>query len=241
MSCDLLQIFGNLAARIPDDRDQSILLDSALLPVPPATLSTDRLVIDRGRHYYDSIWRTDRLSIYADKSTYVHLALLTASMLLNPLVRQVEVALVHPYSHIRRLRIRREGTEIEEGSGLRMQPTSLLYFPSSVAKHPWPAPPGGPADLPGFFLTNSDEMITTDEGWDNRDTVVGFGSDRGAANFVEFLLDASRASSSVDEFELEGEGGFRGVAPFSCEVRLLLPGACGWSHGIGPDIPATAG
>jgi hypothetical protein len=49
------------------------------------------------------------------------------------------------------------------------------------------------------------------------------------ARLTELLLDASRPSSQVNEFHLEGEGGFRGVAPFSCEVRLWLPGSFGWN------------
>jgi hypothetical protein len=228
MSCDLRRVFGGLAARIPNDPDESIVLDSSVLPVPAATITTDRLVIDRGYHYYDSIWRADLLALYAEKDTYAHLALLTASVLLNPTVRQVEVALVHPESRIRRLRIRSESADREDSPGLRVQPTSLLYSPSKVEKHPWPLPAGGPRELPGFFLTNSDEMIRSDEGWETRDTVVGFGTERGTANFIELLLDASRTSSSVNEFELESEAGFRGVAPRSCEARLWLPGSFGW-------------
>jgi hypothetical protein len=42
------------------------------------------------------------------------------------------------------------------------------------------------------------------------------------------LLDISRPDCPVKEVELEGELGFRGVAPGSAEVRLWLPGSFGW-------------
>jgi hypothetical protein len=45
---------------------------------------------------------------------------------------------------------------------------------------------------------------------------------------AELLLDAGRPDNRVEEYELEGEGGFRGVGLHSAEAYLSLPGSGGW-------------
>jgi hypothetical protein len=46
--------------------------------------------------------------------------------------------------------------------------------------------------------------------------------------FGRFLADISDPVAGRDEYELEGEAGFRGVAPLSAELKVWLPGSCGW-------------
>lgn len=116
------------------------------------------------------------------------------------------------------------------------RPWRLNYSPSEVAKHPWVPGPMNPDDLPGFFLTNSAVDGAID--WDKSDTVWGFGSDIGCARFVQLMLDLGRTGSVTREVELEGEGGFRGVAPLSCEARFWLPGSFGWKERIWPNSMA---
>ena len=106
---------------------------------------------------------------------------------------------------------------------------------SLLAKHPFEwfdTNHGNPYELPGFFLTNADDLVYSDADWRARDTVVGFGRDVGMAHLVELLLNVSRLASDRVEIEMEGEGGFRGVAPLSCEVRLWLPGSFGWDDSL---------
>lgn len=105
-----------------------------------------------------------------------------------------------------------------------------VVCPGSVAKHPWYGVVTDPRELPAFLLTNADACLTQESEWDKRDTLIGFGTEAGSARFIELLLNASRASSSVEEIELEGEDGFRGVAPLSCEARMWLPGSFGWKE-----------
>jgi hypothetical protein len=142
-------------------------------------------------------------------------------------VDPVVLLLDHPASVIRRIVVRTHAYAGAEEPGFHSRPFALNYWPGEVSKHPF-GDAVAPHDLPSFLLTNEAECVTQESDWEKRDTVIGFGSDRGMANLIELLLDASRASSSVSEFQLEGEGGFRGVAPFSCEVRLWLPGSFGW-------------
>jgi hypothetical protein len=83
--------------------------------------------------------------------------------------------------------------------------------------------------LPVFVLTNMDDAIYTEEDWARRDTVRGCGSDAANILFAELLLNAGRPQNPVTEYELEGEGGFRGVGEQSAEMRIFLPGSLGWS------------
>ena len=77
-------------------------------------------------------------------------------------------------------------------------------------------------------LTYLDRSVITEDEWAKRDTVKGFGSDRGSVLFAELLLNASRPRNPLDEYALEGELGFRGVGPGSSEVHLWLPGSPAW-------------
>ena len=79
----------------------------------------------------------------------------------------------------------------------------------------------------------------SDADWENRDVVIGFGQDEGVARLIELLINMSRAASSTNEVALEGEGGFRGVAPLSCEATFLLPGSFGWDGTLWPEEAAS--
>lgn len=60
----------------------------------------------------------------------------------------------------------------------------------------------------------------------------------GTIRLAELLLNAGCSWNTVREFELEGDAGFRGVAPLSAELRIVLPGSNVWlAH---PD-PKRAG
>lgn len=83
-------------------------------------------------------------------------------------------------------------------------------------------------DLPCFGLTNMKDIVITEEDWRNRDTIRSFGNDEGTALFAELLLNVGQSENRIDEYELEGEGGFRGVGVCSAEVRLFLPGHLFW-------------
>jgi hypothetical protein len=48
-------------------------------------------------------------------------------------------------------------------------------------------------------------------------------------------ITAGDPARAQDEYRLEGEAGFRGVAPLSAELSVWLPGSLGWepSYGLG--------
>ena len=115
-------------------------------------------------------------------------------------------------------------------------PYQFSYHRMELCRHPWAADTLNVRDLPNLLLTNWDDMVITEEEFAQRDTIVGFGNDRGAIRFAALLLDIGASENDQTEIDLEGELGFRGVAPGSVEVQLTTPGAERWIC-IGPDYP----
>jgi hypothetical protein len=230
MACDLERLFAALGATVPEADDACFAFSAGTVAAPPSSLRTDRLVVARTYHDYDGLLRRDRLFLHASKATYRHLGLLVAGVLFSRDPIDVVLELDHPASSVRRFIVRRDAAKATHVSGFHSRPYVLNYGPDAVVKHPWDRFSGDPRELPGFFLTTATEEVFSQADWEGRDTVVGFGSDPAMARFVELLLNMSRALSTVVEIELEGEGGFRGVAPLSCEATLLLPGAFGWNE-----------
>jgi hypothetical protein len=194
-------------------------------------MHTDRIVIEKTYHAYDSWYRRDRLFFYAHKATYCNLGLLGAAVLLGPAPESVTLYLDHPASDIRRLVVRPKRPD-PDAAGYQTAPFLLNYYPEPVDRHPWAFPHIDPYTLPEFLLTNAEELVRSDAEWEKRNAVIGFGRDEAVARLVELLLNLSRKASTAVEVELEGEGGFRGVAPFSCEAGLVLPGGFGWNDAL---------
>jgi hypothetical protein len=82
--------------------------------------------------------------------------------------------------------------------------------------------------LPLLALSNEAECMVSDDEWRQRDTVFIESTTAGTVRLAELLLNASCPWNKVREYELEGDAGFRGVAPMSAELRLLLPGSDHW-------------
>jgi hypothetical protein len=59
---------------------------------------------------------------------------------------------------------------------------------------------------------------------------------RGEFRFAELLLNAGCSWNTVREYSLEGDAGYRGVAPMSAELRIFLPGSHAWGW-EGDEIP----
>ena len=94
-------------------------------------------------------------------------------------------------------------------------------------------------DLPGVNLTRSDGFPQmTEAEWQDRDLLIGLGGIRGTVRMGQLMLDAGRNIDPRDEYELEGEIGFRGVSPGSCELRIWLPGSIAWGAWQ-PEVPLT--
>lgn len=117
-----------------------------------------------------------------------------------------------------------------------MLPVAFRYVPGRTDKHPWKYDPCT-QDLPLFGLSNADDcVVSTDDAWRARDTVWIRASSIGTLRFAELLLDAGCPGNQVREYALEGEAGYRSVAPMSAELRIFLPGCFAWDFD-GDDVP----
>ena len=75
-------------------------------------------------------------------------------------------------------------------------------------------------------------ISATDDDWNGRDTVIGFGNDDASVLLAELLLQLGSTENETDEVVLEGEGSFRGVGIHSAEVAFWLPGSLAWPEGV---------
>jgi hypothetical protein len=236
--CDVNAIFGGLAATLPDGPPgyAEFVFHHHVLPVPPASLSTDRIVIRKAEHHYNSCYRADGLWLYLNPRTCREFGLFLLACGFHGPAETTTLTLSHPESDIRRIVITADRVTLADlPSGLSMKPFALLYFVAETERHPW-LHDCCVHDLPFFALSNAQNSIATDEDWRTRDTIWIEGFSRGEFRFAELLLNAGCSWNTVREYQLEGDAGFRGVAPMSAELRIFLPGSQAWVWG-GGEIP----
>lgn len=223
--CDLKRIFGDLAVQLPisSDGNESYTFTPENLPVPPSLIETEKLYIKKYLHVYNDIFQIDKLCFDAQKETYRNLGLLILAVVFHPQPSEVIVKLNHAESDILNLIIEYEHPDLEKLYGrYRSKPFGFQYYPALSWKHPFDKCVK-PEHLPCFGLTHMKEFVYKKD-WESRDTVRIFGTDIGMVKFAELLLNAALPQNETDEYELEGESGFRGVGIDSAEVGLFLPG-----------------
>ena len=228
--CGLETVFGDLAARLPlsSDGNESFTFTSETLPAPPSQIETPNLYITKSAHSYNDLYKFDLLYFNAQKETYRFLGLLILSAIFHPQPSEILIKFNHPESEIFNLIIEYAHMNLDKlPSGYHTKPFAFEYYPALSWKHPFDKYID-PRNLPCFSLSNMKRLVYTDEEWKNRDTVRIFGKDTGMVLFAELLLNAALPQSEEDEYQLEGEGGFRGVGINSAEVTLLLPGHIFW-------------
>jgi hypothetical protein len=229
-NCDLESIFSSLAKQLPlnTDGNESFTFSFESLPVPPEEVETENLYIKKSQHTYNESCRYDSLHFNAHKETYRFLGLLILSAVFHPQPSNVLVKLNHPESDITNFLIEFPHLELVNlSSGYYTKPFAFEYYPAISWKHPFDKCVK-PEHLPCFSLSYMDAFPITDEEWSKRDTVKMFSNDVGMVSFAELLLNAALPQNEEDEYELEGEGGFRGVGISSAEIRIILPGHTFW-------------
>lgn len=225
-NCDLETIFSSLSKQLPltIDGNESFTFSLESLSIPPEELGTENLYIKRSQHTYNDSCKYDSLHFNAHKETYRFLGLLILSAVFHPQPSNVLVKLKHPESDIKNLLIEFPHLQLANlPSGYHTKPFAFEYYPAISWKHPFDKCVK-PENLPCFSLAFMDAFPITDEEWNKRDTVKMFGSDIGMILFAELLLNVALPQNEEDEYELEGEGGFRGVGTNSAEVKMFLPG-----------------
>jgi hypothetical protein len=233
MTCELERLYRELGEKLPTSPDDEMHLTTTNLPLPPARLTTDRLYIIKASHEYDpGEFLADYLQFHAHKSTYRYMGLLILAVVFHAQPGEIEIELTHPASEIKRIIVESPfmGADDIHG-GYNKRPYVFCYSPEETSRFPWDTTTS-PHLFPCFYLTKP-------EGWrgppeverEARDVVRGFGSDDGCVRLAELLLNASQPSNPVNEYSLEGDGGFRGVGYLSAEARFWLPGSDGWDPG----------
>ena len=231
MICDLQKLYKGILSRVPKDEDDDIILDRRNLPVPAAHLCTDKIVTEKRHHDYNTCFRADFLILYGGKRTLRLLGLHILAVIFHKDSSESVLELTHPETDIRHLIIEFEyPDERDPAIGLSVRPLCFRYFPSQPQKHPWLNSYDSNLDLPLFELTNRSRCVASEEEWIKRDTIYGVGTLEGSIKFAELLLNAGRSDSTVADYELEGDAGFRGVAPMSAKLRICLPGSLPWPH-----------
>ncbi len=227
--CGLEDVFRDLAAQLPliIDGDDSYTFTSQNLPVPPSLMETEKLYIKKSLHIYNDIFQIDKLYFYAKKETHRNLGLLILAAVFHPQPSEVIVKLNHSESDILNLVIEFEHPDLDKLYGqYRSKPFAFQYYPTFSWKHPFEKCPTL-EHLPCFGLTHLKEFVYKKD-WGSRDTVRIFGTDIGMVKFAQLLLNAALPDNEENEYELEGEGGFRGVGLNSAEIGMFLPGHIFW-------------
>lgn len=159
--------------------------------------------------------------MFAPRDALRALGIVVFSALFADSGSKVEISLTHPASDVQVLRL----ITPEHGMRLRVQPTSYEYWPSDHDKHPWIHESTDGWGLPWVNLTRSEGFtrLSEDE-WQDRDLVIGFGGIHGTIRMGQLLLDAGRDNDARDEYEMEGEIGFRGVPRAAANSGSGCPG-----------------
>jgi hypothetical protein len=171
----------------------------------------------------------NQLHIQGDKPTLRALGLAILASVFHRDLGRISVHPRNPRSTLERLVIDSKWEPPLDDPGYVAVPHCLNFYPAEVSKHPWSYDGRNPKDLPIVQLTTEKEFLDSAGDLESRSVAVGFGRASGAALFAELLLNASRETCVEDEFELEGEMGFRGVGPGSVEIRVWLPGSVGYT------------
>jgi hypothetical protein len=210
---------------------------AGVLPVPPTSLASDRIVIRKFMHEYNSWYRADALWMSLSPRTRRELGVFLLACAFHGPSESTTFTISHPDSDIRRIIIPASRLTLADlPVGLAMAPFALRYFPRETEKHPW-IYDCCTHDLPLLALSNIDDSVgPTDEQWRGRDTVWIWASSPGALRLAELLLNAGCSWNPVRDYALEGDAGYRGVAPMSAELRIFLPGSAGWIY-EGEDVP----
>jgi hypothetical protein len=171
--CDLNAVFGGIALKVPDGPPGygEFVFHQQVFPVPPVSLSSDRILIRKSQHEYNSCYRADGLEMFLSARTCRELGLFLLACGFHGPAQTTTLTLRHPESDIRRIVVTAdEATLADPPIGLSMKPFALDYFVAETEERPWRHDCCF-HDLPCFALSNADNSIATDEHWRDRDTI----------------------------------------------------------------------
>jgi hypothetical protein len=209
--------------------EPDFVFHAGVLPVPPTVLTSDRIVFRKMTKNYNGWCRADALWMYLSPQTCREFGVFLLACAFHGPAETITLTLSNPNSGIRNVVIPAGRLTIPDAPvGLSMVPFALRYFPTETEQYPWMYD-CCTHNLPLLALTNVDDCVgPTEEDWQGRDTVSIWASNEGTLRLAELLLNAGCSWNPVRDYALEGDAGYRGVAPMSAELRIFLPGSDGW-------------
>ena len=232
---------GPLVEKIPDGPPYAadFIFHAGSVPPPPPLITTDRILMRKSSHHYNGWFRAESLWLFLSPQTCRQLGALLMTCYFHGPQTDVTLSLTRPDSDIRRIIVRaRELTLDDPPVGLSHVPFAFRYYPSETRKHPF-IDDRHVYDLPLLALSDADDCVgARPEDWENRDT-IWLSPDTGTARLAELLLNAGCSWNPVREYQLEGDAGFRSLAPMSAELRIFLPGSDAWWFQPEDDLPAA--
>ena len=205
--------------------DAHFLFSKETIGPPPQISSTSDLIVTSVANEYSASFRPDLLCFTLEHKTARSFGCLIVSTLLHGPKEPTRLQLTNAKSSARTIVIEFSHPDPETAyPGLSTVPLLGSYYPNDPPKHPW-VNVISPFELPWFEFTNEQRVVLSDAQRAARDIVVVAGRAEGLWLLAELLLNAGRPDCSRDRFDLEGEAGFRGVAPRSAEISLNLPGS----------------
>lgn len=221
MSCDLERIYGDLAARLPDDPGaEAFYLDESVLPAAPSVLASDRIHIRRGFIQRLPGCRGDYLDVIAPRSTIRQLGLLFLAVLFHEKCDRSTIRLMSPDSTVKYVVTASSHSPKRGVTGFRWRPWVLGYVPDDVG-HTFMTVEKSYAPI--IRLTNLDNCQHNESDWQNRDVLEWGGGGDALADSAEFLLNAGRQSAKLGHFTFPANEIF-----FAAEVHLWTPEQ--WNH-----------
>ena len=157
--------------------------------------------------------------------------MLILAVILTPDVDRAVLVMTHPQSAVKQVHI--SCNYDQEVLGLLSHPAAYTYALQQVGPYSQRLPESR-FDLPQFLLSGADNCpMFTQQDWEQRATLLGFGTALGNALFAALLLDVGRPGSDVYEYEI-GHAMNNSIAPLSAEARLWLPGHGSWDTDLFP-------
>jgi hypothetical protein len=230
---DLDQFFEQAVVALPQIPDESRLFSAQSLPVPPTSLTSDRIGIEVGRPRYGEGFMTELISFGAPKDTYRALALLILCVVFHREPETVEIHLTHPETKVSWLQVSSTFPDPDTSPDYQRYPGFFRYWSQFHQ--------GGldadflPYDLPWANYCHRSEPLQYDP--ETRDVVKGFGNDNGAVLLAELLLNVGLPGEYRHEPHLRGPVyGDANIAPTSHEMRFFVPGD---NFYFDPSVPVT--
>ncbi len=237
METELDNYFSELKKTIPvaiDKNDNSIDIKRSMFLKIPQKMTSKNIIITKGFADYNSYYRIDRLIFFTQKATLKSLGLLIFYSIFKS-NKTITLKLINEHSEIKNIKIdpyNSNSIDIYDNRKFSVEINcNLNYFsyrPQILHRYPWFYFQDSVFDLPTFFLTNFQECIASETDYKKRDTIVISCSIKGMLRLGTLLLDLSNIHQKQNEYYLECEYGYKGVAPGSAEVKFCLPGSDGW-------------